>query len=82
LKAGYQQVIEVCFICIERSITLSATIAIDRAEQIVALADRKRRQQEKLVASLFDQASPPNSFNSSGKGDDKEGTSEFFSVIG
>jgi hypothetical protein len=72
--------------------TLNVTTAIDRAEQIVALADRRHRQQGKLVASLFDQASPPSHehpFDSSSGSRkeiimteaDKEGASEFFFII-
>jgi len=83
-KASCLQVVEVCFIfALERSITLSKTVAIDRAEQIAALADRRHRQQDKLAASLFDQASPPSSFDSSGKliEDDKEGTTEFSPLL-
>jgi hypothetical protein len=61
-------------------------VAIDRAEQMVGFADGR---QENLLASVFDQASPPNSvcpLGSSGKrkqiaAEDIEGTLVFLSII-
>lgn len=71
-----------------RIIANGKTVAIDRAEQIVACADRSHRQQEEWLGTLFDQASPSShvypSESSSTKRtqiiieDDNEGITSFF----
>lgn len=89
----YRRAIGVCFISFVtiEPVTHCNFTAIDRAQQIVASMDQQRHQQDKLLATIFDQSSPtstvhPIESRSTKRGqvlteDDKEGIVELLSLI-